>query len=516
MTRKTVALALVAVTFARLSAAQEQPVPEAKADAVAEAPPPAAPAPVTTPEPTTPATPPPDERVEAGGGLFEASQANATDAPKKPAATGEASDSFDLNGYVRSDVFVGPTSGVAGPTLKTAYGELALKLRVRKQKYGDAYAEARLRSGTENGEQQTALSLREAFVNLYLGPLDLRLGQQIIVWGRADGFNPTNNLTPFDFQTRSPVEDDRRLANAGARAFMSLAPFRLEGVWMPLYSPTRLPDGVVLPDGVSFGDPNNPEPKLKNGLGAGRLHLELPAFEASASYVFGYAPLPGIALRDFNAGRNYGIRIAQRPYKQHVFGADFSTVVADYLGVRGEAAYRIPLRWRQKVYAARPDLQYVLGVDHSFGSLSVIAQYVGRHVFDWARQREPSPPFDPSILGTLQDPLPQLAADTVTASINEVLAARNQTLFAQTVATQHLISLRLEWLALHDTLSLSALGLANFTTEEWLLYPKIGYQISDEMSTSVGAEIYQGPNGTLLGLLEKERSAAYAELRFGF
>lgn len=427
-----------------------------------------------------------------------------------------AQETFDLNGYVRSDIFAGRSTRASGPVTKAAYGELALKLKVRKQAYGDAYAEARLRSGDQSGEPQTSVSLREAFVNLYAGPVDLRLGQQIIVWGRADGFNPTNNLTPFDFRIRSPSEDDRRLGNVGARAFLNLAPVRLEGVWIPFYSPTQLPTSVALPDGVSFGTPMTPAAKLKNGLGAGRVHLELPSFEASASYVFGYAPLPGLALQDFNAGRSYGIRIAQRPYKQHVLGADFSTVVADYLGLRGEAAYRIPLLWRKKLYAARPDLQYVLGVDRTFGSLSVIAQYIGRHVFDWARQPEPDPPFDPSILGSLPDPLSGLAAQTVTASINEVLAARNQILFAQTAPTQHLMSLRLEWLAFNQTLSLSTLGLLNFTTKEWLVFPKVSYQISDDMSSAIGAEIYGGPQDTLLGLLERERSAAYAELRFSF
>lgn len=520
------ALPLLLTLAARQSAAQ---APSAEQQRPPSEPPPAS---IATETPAAAASPAPDpapsaqqpgaaadERVGEGGGLFESSQ-GATEPAKTLANEGDAVEApqptFDWNGYVRSDMFVGQTAGESGAATKAAYGELALKLKVRKQSHGDAYAEVRLRYGDEDNARQTSLSLREAYVNLYAGPLDLRLGQQIIVWGRADGFNPTNNLTPFDFRIRSPIEDDRRLGNVGARAFLNFAPLRLEGVWMPLYSATELPASVTLPSGVRFGDQTRPPPRLQNGLGAGRLHLELPSFEASASYVLGHAPLPGIALQDFSAGRNYGIRITRTPYRQHVVGGDFSLVVADYLGVRGEAAYRNPLHWKKNVYTARPDLQYVLGVDHTFGTLSVIAQYIGRHVFDWQRQREPEPAFDPSILGTFEEPLPSLAAETVTSSINRVLAARNQILFAQTVATQHLASLRLEWLVLHETLSMSALALVNFTTREWLMYPKVSYQISDGMSSSVGAEIYQGPKDTLLGLLEQERSAAYAELRFSF
>jgi hypothetical protein len=88
--------------------------------------------------------------------------------------------------------------------------------------------------------------------------------------------------------------------------------------------------------------------------------------------------------------------------------------------------------------------------------------------------------------------------------------------FQQTRRVQHLASLRVEWLTLNDTLSLSALGLANFTTREWLLFPKIGYRMSDAMTTYLGAEVYVGPSGTLLDLIDEQLTAVYAELRYAF
>ena len=165
-----------------------------------------------------------------------------------------------------------------------------------RRRYGDGFADARFRYGLQgDGLQGTFVDVREAYVNAYLGPFDLRLGQQIIVWGRADALNPTNNLTPVDFRIRSPLEDDIRLGNVGARAFLRLGAVRLEGVWMPIYLPTELP-AVGLPQYVAFGAPTFPSADLKNGLEAGRVHLELPAFEMSVSYLHGYAPLPGLTL----------------------------------------------------------------------------------------------------------------------------------------------------------------------------------------------------------------------------
>jgi hypothetical protein len=90
-------------------------------------------------------------------------------------------------------------------------------------------------------QQDATVDVREAYVNAYLGPLDLRLGKQIIVWGRADLLNPTSNLTPVDFHSRSPIEDDRRIGNLGARAFLRFSPVRLEGAWLPTYAATQMP-----------------------------------------------------------------------------------------------------------------------------------------------------------------------------------------------------------------------------------------------------------------------------------
>lgn len=489
------------------------------APAEVPAPPPATaseaqtPAADSAPEPAqTPAADSAEAPSSEGSGLFEQSQATA--ASEGGAGLDEAS-SFDLGVSVRSDVFVGKVEDRRRAMVKAAYGELGLEVRAKRDQLGDAYAETRFRYGLQGETQRLFVDLREAYVNLYLGPLDLRLGQQIIVWGRADALNPTNNLTPFDLRVRSPVEDDRRVGNVGARAFLTFAPIRLEGVWMPLYSPSELP--VVLPEYVTMTDPRFPSPNIENGLGALRVHLELPAFEASVSYLYGHAPLPGLTLSGFTAGVDPPeIRVARRAYDQHVVGLDFSTALGDELGLRGEAAFRRPLHYQERPYAARPDLQYVVGVDRSFGSVSVILQYGGRYTFDWRREPGPNPPLDPTILTNLPPNPPPLVEQGVRESIDLELTARNQMLFSQRRRVQHFVSTRVEWLTAHDTLSLSALGMVNFSTREWVLFPKLGYRIADGLSTTLGAEVYAGPDDTLFGLVDQQLSAGYAELRCEF
>jgi hypothetical protein len=453
--------------------------------------------------------------ADGGGGLFEQSQA----ASAAPAAgdTGLASKlPFTLNGYVRGDVFVGKVQDQNAAEMKANYGEMSLQLRTVKSAYGDGFADARIRYGLQGAAQGTFIDLREAYVNTYLGPFDLRLGKQIIVWGRADALNPTNNLTPVDFRIRSPLEDDIRLGNVGARAFLRLSPVRLEGVWLPTYLPTELPP-VGLPPLVSFAPPRFPSADLRNGLVAGRAHLELAAFEMSVSYLRGYAPLPGLTLSDLRFSvTDPAVFVSRTAYDQQVIGLDFSTALGEVATIRGEAAYRRPFDYQNRPWAARPDLQYALGADHNFGSFNVIAQYLGRYVFDW--QKEPGTNRSNSDLeGILRDPTREMDfRDSVTEAVNDELAQVNQILFSQTAQVQHIATLRFEWLLAHDTLSLSSLCLLNFTTQEWLVTPRIGWRASDTMTAYIGAQVFAGPNDTLFGLIDQTLSAGYAELRFTY
>jgi hypothetical protein len=457
---------------------------------------------------------------DAGPGLFEQSQSPtsaATDGGITPAASQSIGGSrFNLGGYTRGDLFVGKVPDFRQANMKAAYGEVSLSVKTPKETHGDGFAEARLRYGLQGEQQQTFVDLREAYANAYLGPLDLRLGKQIVVWGRADALNPTNNLTPFDLRVRSPIEDDRRVGNVGARAFLhfgSSVPLRLEAVWMPIYVPSELPS-VVLPRFVAYGPPGFPRPELPNGLEAARLHLELSAFEMSVSYLYGYAPLPGLTLASLTIDPlNPSVLVSRTAYNQHVVGFDFSTAIGSLLAIRAEAAYRRPIDYQMRPYAAHPDLQYVLGVDHSFGAVSVIAQYVGRFVFDWRKENGPDQPLDPSILMNTSSPLLQQAA---TDAINLELRKTNQILFSQTARVQHLATVRAEWLTAHDTLSVSLLELYNVTTRERLDALKVGYHVSDALVAYVGAEIFTGPDGTLFGLIDQAMSAGYTELRYTF
>jgi hypothetical protein len=451
--------------------------------------------------------------VSSGGGLFE-SGASAT----TPEAGAEAPSavSFDLGGYTRGDVFVGVIPGTGEVGINAAYGELSLQANAKAGSWGSAFADFRMRYGQQLSQNDLFLDLRESYVNAYLGPLDIRLGKQIIVWGRADAFNPTSNITPVDFRIRSPIEDDRRMGNVGARVFLNLLPVRIEAVWMPLYSPTIYPD-VALDPVVTMTDPNYPSLSIKKGLGAGRVHLELPSFEASVSYLFGEALLPGFALAGITANTDDPatpeiepgeIRVTRTSYNHHVIGADFSTAIGDLFGLRGETAFRSPVDQANRPWAAKPDLQWVLGVDREFGDVMLIVQYLGRYTFNWTAPY-PESDIPPSAIccTTYEEALPRA---------QQGVANSNQMIFSQLHQLQSLASVRVEWKTMHDKLSLSALGVLNFNTQEWALMPKVAYQITEGLTAYAGGEIFVGPDGTLFGMIDESLTAGYTELRLTF
>jgi len=45
-------------------------------------------------------------------------------------------------------------------------------------------------------DEEAELNVGEAYADLYVGATDWRIGRQVISWGTADGFNPTNVINP--------------------------------------------------------------------------------------------------------------------------------------------------------------------------------------------------------------------------------------------------------------------------------------------------------------------------------
>jgi hypothetical protein len=402
--------------------------------------------------------------------------------------------SAEVNGFVRGAFFVGEKVDEDKLEQKSGYGELGLKLRVRKGQWGAGYAEVRLVQGKLFNEEYNDIWLREGYVDAFLGNFDIRVGQQIVVWGRADGLNPTNNITPRNILIFSTDEDDRRMSNFLFRMHYNFEPFRLEGIYVPVYRSSVLPTFLFpLEDYVEIGEQDNPDASLSNGSFALKLDMTLSAFEASLSYFKGFMPLPGISLQSISVENGLNVIIANKPYKMEVIGTDFASTIGSY-GIRGEIAYRNPTEdytLDENVYVPNPDIQYIVGLDKTIDDFNLILQYVGRYVIDFTEFKETGFPTDQLYI------------------YNRMVAYQ---LFEQS----HAVFMRPSLTLYHETLHMDLLAYYDFTTEESLLRFLMSYDINDGLMARLGFERYAGPINTLLGTIDKALSSGFVELRISF
>lgn len=431
---------------------------------------------------------------------------------KKP-----ASFSYELNGFTRGVMFAGKVANEDELELKSGYGELGLKMRIRKGKWGDGFAEIRFRRGSEFNESISEFHLREAYINTYLGNLDFSIGHQIVVWGRADGFNPTNNITPQNMLARSPDEDDRRNGNFLVRASYHFYPLRLEAIWVPQYTPSVLPTELFpFPSYITLGEAMNPDGNLKNSSIAIKTDLELSKLDGSVSYFLGFMPMPAISLL-LSSLNLTGLEIASativtKPYKMQVLGCDFSTTLGSF-GLRGEVAYRNPIDDYQAQenianinllsfldfaqskdqlhYIPNPDLQYVLGIDKTRGDFSIILQYIGRYVIDFKEFQLMNFELDELIL-------------------------KNRMIVSQQDEISHAVFIRPALTLLHETMTSEILAYYSITTEEVLLRPLLVYQLTDALTLKLGGEWYSGPDNTLFGTIDEALSSIFIEVKTSF
>ena len=81
--------------------------------------------------------------------------------------------------------------------------------------------------------------------DLFLKGLDLRIGHQIVSWGVADQFNPTNNLSADDL--RDPLLFGRQQANFMVKLdYWVTKSLSLSGVLVPIFKPALLPFSAAL------------------------------------------------------------------------------------------------------------------------------------------------------------------------------------------------------------------------------------------------------------------------------
>ncbi len=331
--------------------------------------------------------------------------------------------------------------------------------------------DALARAGGAQGE------LREGYFDLAFGDVDLRIGRQIIAWGKADGLNPTDNLAMRDYTLMAPEDADQRSGAAAVKGTLNSGDLRLTLAWLPEFRENRF----ALPPGIAFSA-ERPANEWKQW--AVKAEYFGSDHDWSLSYFDGLDKMPDLAPGAAGVLLRYG--------RIRAFGADGAMSVGRY-GLRAEAAYLASEDASGSDPFVKNGVFYaVAGGDRTFlENLNVNVQYAYRQVFD---HRAPGSYGDASV-----DAL-ATAASLVANQYDEI---------------QHGMTFRVNNKWFNETLEAEVAGAVWFRHGDSLIRPKVKYAVNDAIGLTLGADIYGGPKESFFGQLTGS-NAVYAEGRYNF
>ena len=411
---------------------------------------------------------------------------------------------IDMLGYVRTSFYGGSrkydySSVFAEGGLKITYAPANTLMK----------ADVRLRSGTIFNEEFLKGEIKELYAGLRSKKVDVLIGDQIVSWGRTDGFNPTNNITPVDYFFLSAEPDDQNLPNIlGRIKFRISEQAELDVIAIPEFKPSVYRfDLFDLGGNVSFSEPSWPEKKFRNGTLAARLNMELPKAGFSFSWFRGYDPLPGFNIQSIQWPANYPvITYVLTPYLKNGFGADFAIPAGSWLA-KGEASFNLIRHGGSQPALPKSNLQYVLGIEKTFIGFHTIVQYIGQAVSGYSALQEPvlTNPSDPMAL--LQYSNDKVYFETETF---------NRKIFHQQEKMNHAVSCSVTRQFAYDTWKVDGMAYYNFTSEEFLMRFACGWKISDALSANSGFYIMEGPDRSLFDYAGAVMNGAFLELKVTF
>lgn len=386
----------------------------------------------------------------------------------------------ELNGSIRAGYFSSSRKLDGKNDLGT--GSIWLKATQNIGENISVVAQGWIRNDETFRADADSKKLQEGYIKFSTENMDYRIGRQIIVWGRADRLNPTDNLTPRNFTLLTAEEDDQRLGSLAAKITYHSHENSLTGIWLPGMDPHIFP--VATTPGIFFTQhiPHTNRIALKFDHSGGNV-------DWSASYYSGLDLTPDIAI---GATTLSGTNIIFDHNRIRVLGMDAATVIGRY-GLRAEAAYTWTANTGENDFLVKkPFLYMVMGGDRTFlDYLNINIQYYLRHVTNYSD--------------------PQAIADPLLRPV----AIQTGALWNQFSRSQHGVSVRVSNKWFNETLEGEIAAVGSFGQSNYFIRPKLVYAFNDNVKGSLGLDIYRGDNNTFFGRL-RDNSLLFAEMKYGF
>jgi hypothetical protein len=409
-----------------------------------------------------------------------------------------------LNGFARGSAY----GGSKAFDYSSVFGEFCLQGKWSGGKTF-LFSDIRIRGGLNLGDEFTAFQLKEAYAGYSTDKLDIFLGNQIVSWGRTDGFNPTNNITPNDYFFLSAYPDDQKLSNFMIRTrYRFTDKIDIDLIGIPFYVPSVYRyDLFDMGQGVKFTDATLPEKTFKNSSAAARINIELSKIGFSLSWFRGYDPFLGFDVKRIDWLSDFpSVTNSAMPYLKNTFGADFALPLGQWI-IRSELAYNLTKDYDTSQYIPAPNLAYVAGIERNIAGITTILQYVGKVVTDFIPLQEPF----------LTDPMNPLAQiQYANDMVRYESALFNRKIFSQQEKTNHALTLTLSKSFAYDAWNAELTGYYNITSEEVMVRPKISWKVTDALLISAGANWMDGPEKSVFSYSSTVLNGVFLELKASF
>lgn len=344
------------------------------------------------------------------------------------------------------------------------------------------YLNPRVRKSNQSGLKDEA-QLIEGYMDVRLDNSDLRVGQQIISWGRADIVNPIsigrqNFADPLD-------DDNEKLGQFGINYRHYIANGQIETIWLPVFQSSTLPEvdspwfanlPAATPSNQTIAydlaDTDTPSNSLKNSQWGLRYTTVANGWDLGASYFKGWNDVPAYASQVTAASvETLVVQITPTPYRNEMLGVDLATTLDGY-SFRAEYAHIFTKdNSGTDPLVDDPYSHLVLGFDTNFSDL--FDSVTNRLLIEYSRQFKTT-----NIKYTTQD-LNHIFEDTIFVR----LAVEDQAVWSMEIDAAY-----------------------DFENKGQLLRPKGTYNLVDDLTLSLSFEWLKGNNESFFGSYKDNRS----------
>lgn len=316
---------------------------------------------------------------------------------------------WDPDGYVKlgATVNIAHTSPEPGKTdhrgLSRFRGELQFdvnpelskgwEFKIGAKAFYDAVYRMRGRDGyTEQviDGYESELDLRECYLlGRVTASLDVRLGRQIVVWGKSDNIRITDVINPLDLREPGLTDiEDLRLPVAMTRLDYYFGDWSLTGIAVYEHRFNNMPEY-----GSDFYSGSKPPPAKDVPAHT----IENTEWALALSGIFSGWDLSfylaGIFDDSPHAESDRKGSIQQSHSRLNMFGAAYNVALGNWL-VKAEAAFLHGFRFFNEPDKRYSRIDALIGVEYSgFSETSISLEVADRHRFDFSEKME-SPPDD--------------------------------------------------------------------------------------------------------------------------